>query len=187
MRILGLDISTSTIGISVIDFDKNGEAKLVYIDYYKPIKGTIEDKNKDFLFTLSEAKKTILTIIEKYKPDHIAIEDFIRFLKGGSGAATIISLCSINRAICLGIYENYPETPLHICNVISIRTRIKKDLLRTALPSKDEIPEILEKMLKITIPSPIKRTRKGDKVMIEREDMGDSCAVAYYCYRELKK
>jgi len=187
MRIISFDISTSTIGICVIDFDKKGKAKLVYIDYYKPIKHTIEDKNIDFLFTLSEAKKHILVLVEKYKPDYIAIEDFIRFMKGHSGAGTIIPLSCLNRTICLSMYEQYAKTPLYICNVMSIRTRIKKDIGRTDLPGKEEIPDILEKLLNITIPSPTKKTRSGLKIREERNDMADAVAVAYYCYKLLQQ
>lgn len=187
MKILGLDISTSTVGICVIDFDAKGKVKLVYIDYYKPIKKILDDKNEDFLHMLSEAKTYILEIIQKYQPDHIAVEDFIRFLGGGSGAGTIIPLAILNKTICLSIYENYLDTPLHICNVISIRTRIKKDLGRIELPPKEEIPEILEKMLKITIPRPMKKTRKGEKIDEPHWDMADSIAVAYYCFRKLQE
>ncbi len=186
MRYFGLDISTSVIGICVIDFDKRNKAKLIYINYYKPIKHTVEDKNMDFLLMLSETKKHILCLIKKYKPDYIAVEDFIRFMSKGSGAATIIPLAMLNRTICLTVFEQYPKIPLYICNIMSIRTRIKKDIERTDLPNKEEIPGILEKLLNITIPSPMKKTRSGMKVSETRQDMADSIAVAYYCHKLLQ-
>jgi len=58
---------------------------------------------------------------------------------------------------------------------------------RKDLPGKEEIPEILEKMLNIKIPSPLKKTRKGEKIMEERWDMGDAVGAAYYCYRLLQE
>jgi hypothetical protein len=185
MKIVGLDISTSTIGRAVINFSET--AKIEYVDFYKPIKHTIEDKNMDFLYMLSEAKKGILNLIEEHRPDYIAVEDCIRFLKGGSGAATILPLFALNKAICLGIYEDYPLIPLHICNVISIRTRLKKDLGLLSLPPKEEVPACLEKLMKIEIPRPMKKTRKGEKIADEFLDMADGIAVAYYCHRLLQE
>ncbi len=182
-RILGLDISTSTIGISVIDFDPQGKATLIHTDYYKPVKGTLEDRNYDFLHTLREAKRKIIDIIREYKPEEIAVEDFIKFMKGGSGAATIIPLATLNRTICLAISETYSQTPLHICNVISIRTRIKKACGLKDLPKKEDLPELLEHLLGIVIPRPLKKTRKGSKIMEEHFDMTDAIAVAFYCHK----
>ena len=184
---MGLDISTTTIGIAVLDFDSEGKATPILIDFYKPIKHTIEDKNQDFLYTLSTAKRHILNLIREYQPDHIAVEDYIRFLKGRSSSATTIPLGILNRTICLSIYEQYSQTPLHICNVMSIRTRIKKDCSRQDLPPKEEIPELLEKLLNITIPRPMQKTRKGEKIATTHFDMTDAVAVAYYCYRLLKE
>lgn len=180
-RILGLDISTKTIGISVLDYNKKVE--LVYVDFYKPIKNTIEDKNKDFLNLLLNAKKHILSIIEKYKPTHIAVEDYIRFMKGGSGSSTIIPLCILNRTICLSIVEKYPEIELSICNIISIRTKIKKNCGLTSFPPKEEIPKLLEKLLNIKIPRPTKITKKSTKILEEHFDMADAIAVGYYCLK----
>lgn len=191
MRILGLDISTSTVGIAIIDFNKSGKAKLIHIDYYKPIKNAFKDnlnnKDKDLLNMLSEAKKTLMGYAEKYKPDVIAVEDYIKFMKGGSGAGTIIPLATLNRTICLAAYETYPLTPLRICNVMSIRTRIKKDVGRQDLPPKEEIPVLLENLLNISIPRPIKHTKKGDKILEEHWDMADAVAVAYYSYRQMQE
>ncbi len=134
---------------------------------------------------LQDAKKEILNIIWEYKPDHVAVEDFIKFMSGGSGAATIIPLATLNRTLCLGVVETYPLIPLHICNVISIRTRIKKASGLTELPKKEEIPGLLEKLLKIEIPRPTKETRKGPKLMEEHFDMADAVAVAFYCHKIL--
>lgn len=187
MMIAGFDISTSTVGRCVLDINDKGKCKVIFLDYYKPIKGTYEDKNKDQLHMLSEAKTSMLELVEKYKPDHIAVEDYIKFMSGGSGSSTIIPLATLNRTICLAFFENDLHTPIHICNVISIRTRIKKDSNRTDLPSKEEIPELLEKLLKIKIPRLMKKTRKGEKQMEEVSDMADAIAVAYYAYRKMQE
>jgi Holliday junction resolvasome RuvABC endonuclease subunit len=181
MRILGLDISTTTIGRSVIDFNDKGRAKIIHLDYYKPLKGTLEDKEKDYLHMISDAKADVNSLINRFEPTHVAVEDYIRFMKGSSGAATIIPLATLNRTICLSVFENYPDLPLHICNIISIRTRIKKASNLTDLPKKEDLPELLEKLLKIKIPRPMKKTRKGDKLMEEHFDMTDAVAVAFYC------
>lgn len=186
-RIMGLDISTTTIGIAIIDFNKNGKVTPRYIDYYKPIKGKIEDKEIDSLNMLSEAKKYIQSIIIKYQPTNIGVEDYIRFMKGGSGSATIIPLANLNRTICLSVFEQFPDIPLHICNVMSIRTRIKKSCNLIALPEKKQLPEILEKELKIKIPCPVKDTRKGQKIMDEYYDMTDAISVCFYCYKLLNE
>lgn len=187
MRILSIDCSTTTIGLSVLDFNSKKKAKLVHLSHYKPIKHQLPEKEFDFLNTISLAKQHLIGLIEQYKPDIISIEEYIRYLGGGSGAATIIPLAILNRSLCLMVQENYPQIQLKISNVISIRSQIKRALNLPSLPQKEELPSHLEQLLKIKIPILTKETRKGLKTLPETYDQSDAIAVAYYTYTQLEK
>lgn len=187
MRILGIDCSTSTIGFSFLDFNNKKKAKLIYLSHYKPIKHQLPEKEIDFLNTISLTKQHLAELLKQFKPDIVSIEDYIRYLGGGSGSATIIPLAILNRSICLMVRENYPNIQLKISNVISIRSQIKRALNLPSLPQKEELPSYLEQLLKIKVPILTKETKKGLKILPETYDQSDAIAVAYYTYTQLEK
>lgn len=168
-RVLGLDASTNTIGICVLDFTLDGKFDLVAASYYKP------PKKGHPIERLGTTKMAIENIIEKYKPDHIALEDIILFMKGKSTAKTTTSLSALNRTVGLAVYEktNCPPTLL---NVLTIRHAIKnKDL-----PDKEKIPETVAEKLNINFPWIL---NKNSKPIPENYDIADGIAVAlaYAC------
>lgn len=169
---MGLDISTTTIGIAILEIDKkksskiNLENKVIHLSYYKPLK-------KVHLYQmLSTAKKYILDMINLYNPNYIFIEDIILFMPKRSTAATVTTLATINRAIGLSIYEEYCEPIL--LSVSKIRSFLKEKSSKN--PDKLEIPLLLEKKLKFKFPIEMNRRNKIKK---EVYDMADALAVAY--------
>ena len=116
-RVLGLDISSNTIGYSVLDFNELNEIKLVKCSYIKPIKtGNIIDR-------IANTRDKIRKIISDYKPDYIGIEELIKFMPK-STATTVIMLATFNRMICLECYDYLNKSP-ELLNVLSIRHGLK--------------------------------------------------------------
>jgi Holliday junction resolvasome RuvABC endonuclease subunit len=172
-RILGFDASSSTIGFAVLDLEKDtNEVRFICCDYYKP------PKKGDILERLLQTKKDIYQILDKWKPDYIAIEDIVQFMGGGSTAATIIILTSFNRMVGLTCLEYSKKSP-KLFSVMAIRHGIK---LADALPKKEEIPEVVATHLKM---EPFLHYKKNGNIAIETYDMNDAIAVALYCSKIL--
>jgi crossover junction endodeoxyribonuclease RuvC len=170
MIVLGLDISSTTVGYGVVEIiDKN----IKYIDcgFIKPQKdGTIVSR-------LNHLRNQVEIIFDIYQPDRIAIEDIISFMKGHSTATTIITLTTFNRMLCLYSYDYLGIEP-QIYNVNTIRSKIKEQVR----PKKEEIPEVLARKLHIEFPYEIvKKGRSKGKIQIESYDKADGLAVAV-CY-----
>jgi Holliday junction resolvasome RuvABC endonuclease subunit len=168
-RVLGLDASTNTIGICVLDFTLEGEFNLVAANYYKP------PKKGHSIEKLAITKRAIESIIETYKPDHIALEDIILFMKGKSTAKTTTSLASLNRTVGLAVYEKTNCPPV-LLNVLTVRHAIK---IRE-VPDKEKIPETVAERLNMEFPWIY---NKNNKPIPENYDIADGIAVAlaYAC------
>lgn len=164
MKILSLDASSTAIGIALLESGKT--PKLLHLSYYKPPKkGNIFER-------LLQTKRFIFEMLEKLQPDQVAIEDIILFMgkKGKSTAKTITTLAIFNRTVGLAILEKTGKSP-DLLNVMSIRHKIKLD---KKLPAKEDIPELVAKIL--SIPFPYVYDKKG-KMKKENNDMADAAAV----------
>lgn len=170
-RVLGFDISSSTIGYCVLDIDDNNNINFIKSGYHKPIKkGTIIER-------IVDTRNIVRDIIYLYKPDYIGIEDIIQFMQGKSTAKTIIMLTTFNRMIGLCAFDHLQRSP-ELFSVMTIRHGLK---LGKALPKKEDMPELVAKHLGITFP--YERSAKGKKkgaVKTESYDMADGVAVALY-------
>jgi len=166
-RILGFDVSSSTIGYCVLTVDDNNNIKFVSCAYLKPIKkGTILER-------VADTRDKIKKLIETIKPDQIAIEDIIMFIRGKSTANTIITLATFNRMIGLISLDYLKKCP-EMHGVLAIRHGLK---LTPDFPAKEEMPEIVATHLKITFPW--EYNKKG-KVKVESYDKADGIAVALF-------
>lgn len=173
---MGIDISTSTIGWSILDCDLIGKPQLIQSNFYKPLKkGNLFEK-------LDQTRKNIKAIVEKYQPDYIAIEDLIKFMKGRSSATTIINLSVFNRMIGLLAYD-FLGRPPELCNVMSVRHAIRRVLGNKKIPAKEELPMYISDILEIEYPWVY--DKKG-KIKIESYDVSDAICVAYYCFLMLE-
>lgn len=164
-RIMGLDASTTTIGLCVIDFDEKGK-NLTHHEYFKP------PKNGDIFERLATVRDFIFERLDQYKPDSVVLEDIILFMKGRSTAKTISSLAVLNRTVGLAVFNHSGRAP-NLMNVMKIRHALKLD---KKLPAKDEIPNLVAHHLNLST-FPWLYNKKG-KVMEENYDMADSMAVA---------
>lgn len=175
MKVLAFDVSTTTIGYCCLDV--GDEIKFVDCGFYKPIKkGNIFER-------LDKTKTDILEIIKRYNPDSIAIEDIIQFMKGHSGAKTIIGLSVINRTVGLTAF-NYLKHPPELYSVLQIRHGIRRAAGQKKLPAKEELPEIMEKLLNIKFPWLY--NNKGN-VKAESYDMSDAVCCAYFHALKIKE
>ncbi len=171
--VLSFDVSTATIGICLLSYD-DGYVHMNHIEDYKP------NKNGDLLERLVETKTYILSVIRKYKPDQIAIEKFIEYMKA-SNSKTILLLAIFNQTIALTCYEEMGILPV-ILNVNSVRALIKVPNQVGRL-SKEDVPSALEYHLGIkweflyTKPKKSKGKIKEPKIMAESYDRADACAV----------
>lgn len=165
-RVLGIDVSSTTIGYSIIDYDDNSMT-LVKADYIKPLKtGSIIER-------IVHTRDKIQDIIAKAKPDHIGIEDIIQFMQGKSTAKTIIMLTTFNRMIGLCAYDYLKRSP-ELFSVMTIRHGLK---LAKDLPKKEDMPELVAHHLGITF---LYEVNKKGKVKVENYDKADGIAVGLY-------
>jgi Holliday junction resolvasome RuvABC endonuclease subunit len=171
--ILGLDISSSTIGYSVIS-NASGKIKIIALDHFKPLKkGSIFDR-------IDATQKKIQEILDQYKPDIIGIEDIAGgFSFGGSTSTTLIILATFNRACGIVCYKYLGNKDPMLCNVMSIRHALKTT---KKAPKKEEMSDLIAKRLEMKeFPYRMKQSRKdGIVVMKESQDECDSLAVALY-------
>lgn len=166
--ILGFDVSSTTIGYCILSWDDaTNDIKFVQAAYLKPIKkGSIIER-------IVDTRNKIQKIIVAAKPDYIAIEDIIQFMKGRSTAQTVIMLTTFNRMIGLTAYDYLGKEPL-LLSVMTIRHGLK---MGTDLPKKEDMPDLVAKHLGITFPY---EYNKLGNVKVESFDKADGVAVALY-------
>jgi Holliday junction resolvasome RuvABC endonuclease subunit len=96
MIILGLDVSTSVVGVAIMD----SGSELIYFE------SCDLKKYKDFFDKCEEFKKFIDPILKRYNPQSIWIEKPLQaFSKGLSSATTISKLSSFNGAVSYLTFE----------------------------------------------------------------------------------
>lgn len=171
MRLLAFDISTNTVGWTVLDVVHNDRIKFIKCGFLKPSKkGSIFERLKLLQIEINY-------LLNNYKPHKVAIEDIAQYMPGVSSANTIIQLSIFNRVVGLTVFEFLNESP-ELFNVMAIRHGIK---LGNKLPKKEDIPTVVEKRLKIKLPTLYKKT---GQLKDEFFDQADSVAVAlYYAYK----
>jgi hypothetical protein len=168
MKVMGLDVSSTTIGLSIVSF-QDGKFKLEHTEFFKPNK-----KYEDVFQTLFEVKEWIKSKIDEFKPDVVAVEDIAKhFAIGSSSANTVIVLAIYNRTIGLGIYEQTKKGP-ELWNVRSARALVKPKGYEGEL-KKEDVPEVLAYLFQQPFPY---KYKKNGKIADESYDMSDSIVIA---------
>jgi len=110
--ILGLDVSTSIVGVCILENDK-----IVYADYIDLRKvGSFFEKARKVETTLKEVK-------EKYDVKHVFIEQALMFFRrGGSTAKTMSVLQRFNGIVSWQSYQIFGDDPQYI-TPISARSK----------------------------------------------------------------
>lgn len=167
---MGLDISTSTVGIAILQVKDKSTPHLQYTEYFKP------NKKLDQLEMLLDAKGHITELVEDFDVTEVAVEEYVKFMKGKSNAKTVIPLAILNTVIRMDIWENCKIEP-RVMNVLKIRHAIKQG---KKLPPKEDVPELVANILGVKFPWEYKtnrRTKKKEK-RVENWDVADAIAVA---------
>ena len=138
MRVLGIDPGTAIVGYSIIDYENN---KIQLIDY-----GCIYTNKEDSLsLRLEQVYLRVESLINLYKPDHMAIEELFFF----KNQKTIISVAQARGVIILKAQlsglDIYNYTPL----------QVKTGITGYGRPNKKQVQEMTKIILKLNeIPKP---------------------------------
>lgn len=163
-RIMGLDASSTTIGVCLLRYDDK-KIELEHVSYYKP------PKKGDVFERLQAVREYIFDMTATLKPDAVALEDIVLFMGGRSTARTITTLTALNRTVGLAILDKTDSSP-HLYNVMKIRHQIKEG---KKIPKKEDVPERVAAILEIDFPY---KLNKRKNIAKENEDMADAIAVA---------
>ena len=172
--ILGLDVSTATIGYTVLD-DCGKILKMDYISL-KKIKG-ITQKGFHFRTVLRQLKA-------KYNITKVYIEEYFqRFARGMSSARTITLLSSFNGIVQYVCHDELGVAPepiaVNTCrSLVGIKTLSKK---KAGKDVKEQVFDWVSNHLQYKWPDKILQSgpRKGQLIIIdEARDMADSWVVA---------
>ena len=129
--VLSLDISSSVIGWSLIEFDSSKEILKKYGNIKPKKSPNIEEK-------LKYTEKEITKLIEDTNPDFFAVESYAnKFSKGRSTARTIMVLSVFNEFINYLIYKNTGKVSNRFA-VVTVRSQISK-MIGKKIVSKDEV------------------------------------------------
>lgn len=172
--IAGFDVSSTTIGYSVIQTAANptDPPKVIICSSFHPL-----DDTHGLMERLTDTQSRITDILDRYGPDEIAIEAIVQFMQGNSGAKTIIALARFNSAVGLVCYAHLGREP-QFHSVMSIRHGIKDG---KGLPDKLDIPELCARRLGITFPYQlVEKGKHAGKIATSSYDAADSLAVTLY-------
>jgi Holliday junction resolvasome RuvABC endonuclease subunit len=176
---MGLDISSTTVGISLIDFNEDlKKPTLLKCEYYKP------PKDGDIFSSLRETREFFTNKIKEYNPDKIVIEEALKHFGGKlSSADTLIKLNIYNYTIGLVCYEYLGKSPT-LLNVNTCRAVLRPKNYPGKL-AKEDVPKVIEKLLNIPFPYVYKKNGNISEVSM---DMADAVAIALAdIYLELSK
>lgn len=163
---LGLDVSTSCIGISI--FDEN--EKLMSLNYIKLKGNNLFEKVDEFISFMEDHD------FDKFLIKHLAIEEPLKVFKGKfSNADTIQKLTAMNYMVSFWCYKTYELLPVH-WNVQTVRKTAFPDL---PLPKKEanKKHKVWEKVMEKEPQINWIYSKKTHKLSTENYDMADSYAV----------
>lgn len=170
--ILSFDISTTAIGISVIE-----DKKVLYTDALrlKKIKCLLEkiEQVKSFLDSNEFINKN------KRKIKEVRVEQFLQnFRRGFSSADTITKLAGFNTSVQYLLYVKFNKKPVLI-NAVSARKQLGINLDKDR-DTKEQVMEWVEDNIKINLPRKILKggPRKGEEVMADyANDIADAIVL----------
>lgn len=114
--ILGIDISTTCIGLSIVSCDEDDDTKLLYISHIKPKINSKKIKGTEALFAKSRVfKEQFLNLC-----NHLGIQNLITDivieepLPGSQNVSTVNTLLKFNGMISEAVYELTGIVPIYI-------------------------------------------------------------------------
>ncbi len=157
MRVLGIDVGFAICGWSIVDKDKSGAIKLVDFGVITTEKELEIPERLDIIYAGFQS------IIDKYKPDEVAIEDIFFF----KNAKTVINVSQVRGVILLVSFQTklkiFKYTPLQVKQAVTGYGRAEKK----------QVQEMVQKIFKLKyIPKP--------------DDAADAVAIAYCHHNNFK-
>lgn len=170
--ILGLDISSSTIGWAVLSCEKD-IVELVSYGNIKPPKST----KGSLAYRASCAYEMVFDLLGEISPDIVAVEAYAnKFPRGKSTARTIIVLSVFNELMAIASLKALGQEPFRY-PVSTIRASLSK-YSGKAISSKDEVFDLaLDKFDNFKA-----RKNRSGNVAKECFDEADAIAVALTHY-----
>jgi hypothetical protein len=170
---IGLDISTTVIGIALFDND-NKICSLEYIKFKQ--KTTLFERLDDFIEYIDKLSFALNLEEGENKLQHISIEEPLKKFKGKfSNADTIQKLTMMNAMISGYMYKKFGVEPRYY-NVNSARKMVFPDLkIPQSAPNKKYL--IWEKVVEQEPQINWKYSKRTHKLMKENFDMTDAYVV----------
>jgi len=173
--VLGLDISSSTIGWSILEYD---DQKIVLKEYgyIKPPKSS----KGSLAFRASAAYDEVYSFLKDKEPGVVAVEAYAnKFPAGKSTARTIIVLSVFNELMAIASLKALGEEPIRYA-VQTIRASLGK-VAGYKISTKEDAFEFIKKYF---IEFNLRENRSGN-IAKECYDEADSIAVALtHIYKE---
>lgn len=169
--ILGLDVSTSSTGWSIL----NDDGSLVEMDAFKLTK-------YDSIFTKADAVRNgLVEISKKYKVHKVAIEEPLQgFRRGMSSARTLLTLARFNGIVSWQAFEVFEVEPIFYNSTYARKgLGIKLDKSRD---TKDQIMEWVEVVTGNPLPKRVATTGKKKGMTLFASGVNDA-ADAYVMAR----
>lgn len=174
---LGLDISTSVVGWSIVDL----QGSLVDYGYIDFNEKKLKLETNLFL-KLDYFNKTFNDVLEKYK-DKItswAIEEAaMKFSSGMSSAQTIFTLASFNFGVAYSVYKTLNKEPIYI-NVNTARKKFGIKIPRDLDKSKKKA-YVLESCINRYANFKVEKNKK-DNYKKQFFDVSDSIVMSTYLF-----
>jgi Holliday junction resolvasome RuvABC endonuclease subunit len=161
--ILGLDISTSCTGVTILDYT----GRVILNDCWKFKEDDVTDK-------LERAKKEIKDLKKKYPITEVFVEESLQaFRPGFSSAKTILSLAKFNGILCWMIWEEMKIKVQYIGSTTARKTCGIKVIKGT--PAKQQV---MEWMLQNQTWFKVENKKNSENIKDHFYDMADSWVVA---------
>jgi len=164
-NVLGLDLSTTTIGYTIVN--ENG---IVLMDFVKPKGNTIFEK-------MDSGSQQLIAKIGKVKVDKIMAEQpNIMFQQGKSSAQTISKILRFNGAILFTLHRYFRIFPDEIMSVSARKQVIGRGRFDKGLNPKEEVFKFVAS--RVPEETWINCISKTGKWKPERFDVADSYIIA---------
>ncbi|MAH45310.1 hypothetical protein CMI37_05750 [Candidatus Pacearchaeota archaeon] len=173
--ILGLDISTSITGASILD--RNGD--LIYCKAWRTDK-----KGLSFYQKLDILKENICYIKSQYPVEKVYVEEPLKMFMAGRSSAQVVSLIQrFNGAACWILKEIFNMEPIYI----NASTARKKNGIKIRRGEKAK-KQVLQHILSSEKTFIVEYTKRGNAIK-GTYDRADSLVIAkagYYLFEEEK-
>jgi Holliday junction resolvasome RuvABC endonuclease subunit len=171
-KVLGLDISSATIGWALLSVE-DGELSLSEYGHISPPKS----KAGSLTYRASEAFDEVSILIKEKNPEIVVVESYAnKFPAGRSTARTIIVLSVFNEVISMAALRIMNRDPLRY-PVVTIRSKLSR-LAGKKISSKEECFDFICDYF----PTFTVRKNRNDNISKECFDEADAiaAATAYY-------